>query len=346
MTSSDQQVQEFDAAQRSRLVRAALALLVVVLFGTGGFALVQDEWDVWKSLYFTLITITTVGYGDYGLTPAGERFATVLLIVGIATATYAFGQFVQAAISYQLAWRHRVQKNIDHLRDHFIICGLGRVGKTVCQRLAASSMPFVVIDKNADRFSWARDHGYLALNGSGTEDEYLIKAGIKFARGVVCATGTDSANIVTTLSARELNPDLVIVSRADDHDAVRKFERAGASSVVAPSLTGGNDIADLLIRPHLAEFLKQSHRVESGYRLSEVTIDAHSELVGRTLREYGLTQQSLVFVAINRPGRGTQVRPGADEAFQAGDVVIIVGEPDAVLEMCDHARASMMAAAT
>ncbi len=333
------QVDDFGDEQQRKLFRAITALCGVVLFGTLGFTLIQDNWDIWKALYFTLITITTVGYGDYGLTPAGERFATLLLVVGIATATYAFGQIVQAAISYQLAWRRRMQKAIDQLHDHYIICGAGRVGQTVCERLAEKSMPFVVVEKDADRMQWVRSHGSMVLEGAATEDELLILAGIQRAKGLICATESDSDNIVITLSARELNPDIQIISRVNDNQSMRKLHRAGATRVVAPAIQGGNDIAELLIHPNLSAFLDQSSQTGGGYELAEVRIEEGSLLVGQTLLKYGTAEQSLVFVAVRDQDGKTRIRPGANEKFVPGQVAIVVGEPDAVERMCQLAQA-------
>ena len=148
-----------------------------------------------------------------------------------------------------------MQKDIDQLRDHYIVCGMGRVGRMVCRQLTDNSTAFVVIEQDTDRFQQARACGFLALRGTASEDATLLQAGIERARGIVCAVDSDSENIVITLGARELNPDVLIVSRADDEDAVPKIKRAGASHVVSPALRGGVDIANLLIRPHLSEIL-------------------------------------------------------------------------------------------
>jgi voltage-gated potassium channel len=233
-----------------------------------------------------------------------------------------------------------MQKDIDRLQDHFIVCGIGRVGRTVCRRLSEASVPFVVIEKDQEQFNWARSRGHLVINGAATEDEVLMQAGIERARGVVCAVDSDPENIVITLSARELNPDVSIISRADNEDAVHKIQRAGASHVVSPALKGGDDIANLLIRPHLAEFLEQSSRTESEYKLSDVAIAPGSALVGQTLREYGAREQGLVFVAIKRADGTPRLRPFAEERFRPGDIVIIAGQPDAVLRMSNEARRS------
>ena len=327
-----------DTGRQRRLRRAILALSVVLTGGTLGFMIIEPTWGLWRSLYFTLITVTTVGYSDEGLSAQGRGFTTILLVAGIATASYAFSQIVQAAVSYQFAWRRRMQKDIDRLRDHYVVCGMGRVGRAVCKQLTENSTPFVVIEQDIDRFQQAPSYGFLAILGTATEDAVLLQAGIKRARGIVCAFDSDSENIVITLSARELNADVLIVSRADDEGAVQKIKRAGASHVVSPALRGGADIANLLIRPHLTEFLEQSHGSSNGCRLAEVTIDADAPLVGQTLREYGDKEDALVFVAMKRVGGKMTIRPNADETFRPGDVVIVAGDPEAVVRISEDAK--------
>lgn len=328
----------FGHEHQARLRRAILALAFVLVGGTCGFMLIEPNWGFWRSFYFTLITVTTVGFSDEGLSETGRRFTTLLLVAGIATATYAFGQIVQAAVTYQLAWRRRMQNQIDKLSNHFVVCGVGQVGRAVCKQLAADDIPFVVIEQDAERFEQARAAGLLCVQGSATEDLVLQRAGIERARGIVCAVDSDSENIVITLSARELNPDIVIVSRADDESAVQKIKRAGATHVVSPALRGGSDIANLLIRPHLAEFLAQSHCSSDEFTLSEITVHPDAPLVGQSLRDYGRKENSVVFVAIKRANGKTTVRPGADETFQPKDIVIVVGEPSAVARMSAEAK--------
>ena len=313
---------------------------IVLLFGTFGFMIVQDEWGFWQSLYFTIITITTVGYGDYGLNAAGERFTAVLLLFGLVTATYALGQLVQVAVNYQLAWSHRMQKKIDQLQDHFIVCGFGRVGRTVCKHLAQNEMSFLVIEKDEEQFQHSCSQGNLSLLGSASRDDVLLKAGIERARGIICAVDSDSENIVITLSARELHKGIQIISRAEEEDGVKKIKRAGASHVVSPALKGADDIADLVIRPHLTEFLKGSQYSESEYVLSELMIEDGSSLIGLTVREYGIRENSLVFIAVKRTGGDIKIRPRAEETFQVGDVVLIVGEAEAVMRMSSDAKSS------
>ncbi len=329
---------------RQRFMRALLAILLVILFGTGGILVTEESWEVWQALYFTLITITTVGYGDMGLSESGQRFTTLLLVVGIATTTYAFGQLIQAAFAYQQDWRGRMQKSIDQLHGHAIVCGAGRVGRTACAQLRKEGRGIVLIDRDGRHIEWARNEGIPLLIGCGTEDEVLRLAGIDRAYGLVCATSSDAENIMISLSAHDLNKNLVVVSRAQEVESIRKLERAGANHVVAPAINGGRELATLLVHPHVSRFLRESYEAESSFRLTAVSIEPGSSIVGKTAREVGIAEPSLVFVAIQREGHDTRIRLRADEQFEDNDIVIVVGDHEAVARMAKEASAEPITA--
>jgi len=309
-------------------LRCACALALVITLGTLGFMLIEDHWGVWKSLFFTLITITTVGYSDQNLSSNGQIFAAVLLLFGIGTATYSLTSFVQLAVSYQSAWKKKMQKNIDHLKDHFLICGFGRMSEAVCEELQASGIPFVTIDNDQQRFNEAVQCGYLAVFGSSAEDHVLEQAGVRRARGVICATGSDAENVFITLCVREMNGEAFIASRASTEKASRRMTRAGASLVVSPYTTAGLNIADAILRPKLAEYLRNNRRKECNLELMEFTIREDSPLEGNQLKEVGMYFSDVVFVAVKRPEQQEQVRPGGNEIFRRGDIVTIAGHPD------------------
>ena len=305
--------------------RCIATLLIVVAFGTLGFWYIEHEnhWGLWKSLFFTLITITTVGYGDQGLSPNGEKFAAILLLFGIASATYSLTSLVQIAVSFQSNWKKKMQNKINRLSNHLIICGFGRIGHTVAEQLQLSETPFLIVDYNADIVEQAIDLGYLAFQGNTTDDEVLQRAGIERAKGVICSTNSDAENVFVTLCARELNSHAFIASRASTDGAARKMERAGATLVVSPYTTAGQNIADAILRPKFAQFLKSNHCRD--IELGEFAIHETSPFVGKSVRNVGERFPKIVFVAIRTGAADAPTRPGGKQLFAAGDAIAVAG---------------------
>jgi voltage-gated potassium channel len=247
MTNGFPQLANPDTGEGKTILRSVLALAVVVAAGTYGFMLVEPGWGVWKSFFFTLITITTVGYGDQGLSESGQRFAAILLLVGIATATYCLSSIVTITVQYQKTWKRRMQQRIKRLQGHFVICGYGRIGATVCQEFVTAGVPFVVIEKHEAAHQAALESGHLAIHGNADEDHVLRQAGMERARGVICVINSDAENVFIALSAREINPTAFVAARADAEVAVRRLERAGASLVISPYTTAGMTIANTIL---------------------------------------------------------------------------------------------------
>ena len=202
-----------------RVRKAVLALLFVIAAGTCGYMLIE-EWGVRRALFFTLITLSTVGYGDYGLSSAGERFTIVVLLAGAGTFTYSVSVIGPLVLDRRFLLERRMNRAIDKLNGHFIVCGLGRIGMSVCQRLAREGVPFVAVDPRPEVVATVAEVGFLAIVGDATEDQVLEDVGIRRARGLAAVADSDATNIVITLSGRELNPDLSIISRAEQPDAV------------------------------------------------------------------------------------------------------------------------------
>lgn len=317
-------------SKRRQIITAIVLLLVVVMGGTTGYMLIEG-WGFWRSFFFVLISITTVGYHAEGLSTSGEQFTALLLIGGISTATYAFGVIVQASILAQLSWRLKMHRQIRRLKEHFIVCGFGRIGRPVCERLEAAGHDVVVIEGDQNALEEARERGFLAIRGNATEDEVLLEAGVGRAKGIVCAVNSDADNIVIALGARELRPDIQIVARVDEDGATRKIQRAGADHVVSPFRTAAMDIANGILQPNVTGFLSQANHTDGGFELSEVTVDVGSRGDGRSiaaLRRQGSAE--LVFVAIKRVDGTTNLGPTDVERVAGGDVIIVAGPPLAV----------------
>lgn len=336
MTAPSVEYASVSPEQFRRLAYCIVAFSAVVVVGTMGFYFIEGNWTVWDALFFTLITVTTVGYGDENISVASERFAVLLLIVGIGTATYTFSSLMQVAVGCQLAWKAKMQKRINHLHDHVIVCGFGRMGKYICEQLREGSVPIVVIEHTETGYLTAVEMGYLAVHGCATEDQTLIDAGVQRARGVICVVDSDAENIVITLSARELNRDLFIASRADGESVAHKIERAGASLVVSPHITAGHNIATAVLRPHLAELMRHTQHRMSSFEMSEVTVEPGSPLENLTGEEYGRSEENIVFVAVKKPHGELRLRPRGGTRFVANDVVLVAGPAEDLARM--HAK--------
>ena len=311
--------------------RAALgcigAIVIVVVSGTLGFWLLEPEWGIWRSLYFTLITVTTVGYGDEGISPHGEGFAAILLIVGIATFTYSLTTLVQIATNQEAIRKRKMQKQIDQTKDHVLVCGYGRMGQSVCNELDHDGISCVVIDQDSEKCRQAAEEGRLVLHGSASDDDLLLRAGIERARSIVCAVNCDAENIFITITARELGKNIFIASRAEVESTARKLERGGASLVVLPHEMAGSSIARSIVNPHLAKVLQRQRHCQESIQLGEVSVCDNSPLVNQTIAGFGASEQSIVFVAIHRSTGAILLRPSGEDVFSSGDTVIVAGRP-------------------
>lgn len=323
--------------RRKTTIRAVLVLLGVVLGGVIGLMIIED-WTFWHSLYFTLITITTVGFSDEGISEHGQRFVSLLMVGGIGSASYAFAILVQNLITSQFAWKRRMQTRIDKQSDHTIVCGFGRMGRTICQELIRAQLPFVIIESDGDSYMRACEMDYLAVEGSAAEDEVLLQAGLERAKHVIAGLDSKAENIVITLTAREYRPDITIIARAEKENEVRKLMRAGAKRVVSPFHTGGLEVANAIIRPNVSDFLARSSKAESNVALADVLVSEGSLLENTALADYGRREASRVsFVALERVGEESKIPPSGSECLRAGDLLIVAGDPQQIERMRLHA---------
>lgn len=322
-----------------KIVTRAIALLCgVIVCGTVGFYVIENDWTLWRSFYLTLITITTVGYGDEGMSEASEVFAALLLVSGIGTATWALSTVVQFTVVRQFDWSRRMRKRVRHMQDHIIICGFGRIGQTLCEELTEAGIPFVIVDKSAEAVADAVARKFVTLQGDSTDEAMLNEAGLGRARGLVSCVDSDSENVMITLTARDLNPDLFIATRANSEASVPRLKRAGATYVVSPYTTAGFDIARAIAKPHLAELLRNAHRPDGDFAMSEIRIEPDSILTEATPATYGQTEGSIAFIAIRRDGSELIFRPAGQKRFLANDVLIAAGKTDAMARMAVAAR--------
>lgn len=319
---------------RRRIGIALLALMVVLGGGTLGYSIIGLS--PLDALYQTVTTVSTVGFRELFKESASAKvFTIVLILTGVGTVLYAFGAVLEAVIEGDLfdVWgRRRMERTIDQLKSHIVVCGYGRVGRAVAANLAAAGEDFVIVDQDADRFT---EVDYLTVVGDATDDEVLRRAGIERARALVAATSTDTTNVYLTLSGRALKPDLFIVGRARIADSESKLLRAGADRVINPQAIGGSRIAALLMQPHVAEFLDVvTHEEQVEFRLAEVPVLAACPLANQSLRDTRLRERTGALVlALRDAGGEFTTNPGPDTLVSGGDVLIVIGTSNQIEDL-------------
>jgi len=257
-----------------------------------------------------------------------------LIVGGITSASYTFALLVQRAMASQLAWRKRMQKNIGKLTDHTIICGFGRMGRSICRELARKQMPFVVIETDEATYNVACEFGYMVIRGSATEDRLLAGANLNGARSIVCLVPHEPDAIVVTMAAREENQEMLIISRAESKEGIRKLRQAGATRVISPFQSGGVEILNALAGPNDADVILRTQLQGAAVIVAEVLIEEGSALIGKTLEAYGKREGTFIsFVAFRRKGMETELQPEHTTRLQLGDHLMVAGDPDQIARM-------------
>jgi voltage-gated potassium channel len=314
-----------------RLYLLLLIPVALLAVGTAGYYYLEPQYSFLDSLYMTVITLTTVGYGEvHELSSAGRWFTICLLLVGVVAFLYTATELLRAVITgevQQLLGRRRMERHLEALRQHLIVCGYGRMGRQVCQEFSRQKLPFVIIDRREEVLrDFAIPHG-IALVGDATSDDLLRKAGIERARALVTVAASDADNLFITMSARLLNDRLFIVARAEGEAAEPKLLRAGATRVVAPYAIGGAKVAQAVLRPAVVDFIELAMGTEHlDLQIEETRIEAGSPLAGETLRESRLRQEFGVIVAAIKKKTGHLLaNPTGDTIMEAGDILIALG---------------------
>lgn len=314
-------------------VRLALILIAVVIFaGAAGFHYIED-WPWFDGLYMTIITMTTVGYGEtHPLSPAGKVFNTFLILGAVMAGGFLVATFTQAMLEFELRnflGRRRMEREIQKLKDHYIICGAGRVGRTVAQEFRQHNVPCVIIEKDAARAQWALDENYLLIIGDGHTEDILLQARIHEAKGLVAAVTSDGDNLYIVLTARGMNPDMQIIARAAEEQAAPKLIRAGANQVVSPYHFVGRRIAHLLLRPHVLDLMEAAFGHQLDMQIEEVKVPEGSALAGKTLSDIDLRKNTGALVLALKRGDGVMnVNPEPNAILHPGDHLIAIGSAE------------------
>jgi len=315
---------------RRRIQFALIVLAIVLMAGTVGFRDIEG-WSWFDAFYMTLTTMTALGYGEVRpLTHEGRIFNSFLIVCSVTAAGFAIATISQALLEFEFGkafGRRRMERELSKISGHYIICGAGRVGRTVARQLRARDQAVVLVERDAARARWAEEEKIPVVVGNASSEENLRKARIDTAQGFVSAVGGDAENIYIVLTARGLRPDLKILARASEEEATSKLLRAGASQVLSPYHFVGHRMAQLLLRPNVLDFVDAAFgRERLDFEIGEVNISATSRLVGKKLGESEIPRQAGVIVLALRTTDGTmKFNPPPESVIQAQDCLIVIG---------------------
>lgn len=326
----------------SRIRRAFVGLVLVMAVGTVGYLLFG--FSLIDAMYQTVTTVTTVGFREvHPIESVGEKlFTMALVLAGVGTAFYTFGVSLEGLVEGHLRAereRRRMDRTLENLQGHVIVCGWGRVGRACADYASREGTPVVVIDRNPERLV---DLPHLAVTGDVTDDEVLKKAGVLRARALVAALETDADNVYVTLSGRALRPELVIIARARTESSEPKLMRAGADHVVNPQRLGGDRMAAFAVQPHVMDFMNVvMHDGSLEIRIEEATVVAASGLAGATLADAGVLEQTgAQLLAVRTSDGAFHTNPPPSTCIAAGDVLIAIGTSEQVTALRSLARAT------
>ena len=302
----------------------------VVFIGVAGFMVIEG-WSVLDSLFMTVTTISTVGFGEvHPLSTTGRMFTMMLILMGVGTLGFAFASIVDFLVEGHLLGLlegRRMNRSIEQLVDHNVIAGVGRVGAEVARAFSREDAPFVIVDQHPEAVARAREEGWLVVEGDATEEGVLERAGITRARSLVGALDSDADNVFVTLTARTLNPDIFIVARATTMRTEERLRKAGADRVLTPSVIGGRRLASLVLHPLVSDYLDLiTHGDDFEFQLEEFTLSPGGAVDGKTIRDARLHDDYGIFVLAVRQGDGRiEAKPTAETLLSAGDRVVLLG---------------------
>lgn len=327
----------FQQEVRSKLFKIAAAIAVVLATGVAGYSLIEG-WPLFDALYMTVITLATVGYGEtHELSTAGRAFTIVLIFSGIGVLAWTISSLTAFIIEGELTGalrRRRMNKRIDSLQNHYILCGAGYAGRVIIEELTKTQRPLVVIDKDQAVCQELSDGGVLAFPGDATQDAVLQQAGIERATGLFAALSSDRDNAFVALTARGLNPKIRIVSEEVDAQVRQKLLRSGASAVVNPYVIGGLRMASEMIRPAVVGFLDHMLRREDEVvRFEEIAVGANCRWVGKAVGEVKGAQGNSALVVSLLTNGTYELNPPLDRLLRAGDTLVVIGTVSQIADL-------------
>ena len=316
-----------------KIIRGITIFIIIIAAGTAGYMVIEGL-SFFESLYMTVITITTVGYGEVRtLSVPGRVFTIILIFFGMGIIVYIVGLWTQAIVELQLSTfigRRKLGLQIKNIKDHYIVCGFGRIGKVICRELKSKNIPVLVIDNKPETRELLEAESIPYIIDDATSEDILIEAGIARARGLISVVASDSDNLFITLTARGLNPSTFIIARADEEKSEKKLKRAGADKVFLPYIIGGHKMAQSITKPAVTDFLEFTvHNRDMGLEMEELNVSKDSRLNRLKLRDSGIRQEmDIIIVAIRKKTGEMAFNPSSETLIEAGDTLIALGKND------------------
>jgi len=303
------------------VILGLIGIFFIVSLGVAGYMYIEGAGFI-DALYMTIITIATVGFREvFELSSAGKIFTIIIIILGTGFIAYAATQIIDYLIAGEIKksfWRKKMDKKIKQMENHYIICGYGRMGRFIVERLKFNNEKFAVIEINSEMEKEAEELGEVFVFGDATKSDVLKKAGIERARGLVSVVDSDARNVYITLTAKWLNPNLYIITKANDEDA--------ASKIVSPKLMGGRTIANSILKPNVSEFLELALSYnEYDIDVGEFKLPESSSLINKKIYETDIRKIGIIIIAIRNEDGTFIYNPGPNQILEKGDTLIVLG---------------------
>ncbi len=306
--------------------------------------MIEKDFSFLDAFYMTVISMTTTGFKEVKpLSDGGKIFTVVVIFAGVIAIAYTGGRAAQLLIESQIFRRRRMDRKMQNLSGHYIVCGYGRMGTQICEGLQKNGAKFVIIEKDESKVEEMRERGYIFVIGESSNDEVLKYAGVENAKGIVTVTHSDAENVFTALSAKQINPKIYIISRAVDEGSETKLLKAGVDRVVKPFEIGGSRMVQLLLRPKVTDFIEGIARKENiNIGLEEIAVAEFSSLVGLSLLESPIRKDlNIIVVAIHKANGDFEYNPSANTKIMADDQLIAIGKSEdleKLVHLCQGAK--------